>query len=78
MQLIDSHCHIDIEEFRADFDLLVARARQAGVEAMVMPGVDQQGWPRMMALAELDPGLLPAPGLHPLYLARHRSHHLEI
>lgn len=78
MQLIDSHCHIDIEEFRAEFNLIVARARQAGVQTMVMPGVDQQGWPRMMALAELDPGLLAAPGLHPLYLARHRSHHLEI
>lgn len=78
MQLIDSHCHIDIEEFRADFEVIVARARLAGVQAMVMPGVDRQGWPRILALAKLDPSLLPAPGLHPLYLSLHRGHHLEI
>lgn len=78
MKLIDSHCHIDIEEFRADFASIVGRARQAGVQIMVMPGVDEQGWARMMALARLDQDLLPAPGLHPLYLARHRNHHLEV
>ena len=78
MKLIDSHCHIDIEEFRADFASIVGRARQAGVQIMVMPGVDEQGWARMMALARLDHDLLPAPGLHPLYLAGHRNQHLEV
>jgi TatD DNase family protein len=40
--LIDSHCHIDVAEFDADRDEVVARAREAGlVEMLVVGGVDE-------------------------------------
>lgn len=77
MELIDTHCHLDINEFKGRFEHLLARARQAGVLRMVLPGVDRAGWERMISLAEREEGLLAAPGLHPLYLARHRPEHLE-
>ncbi|HVF31380.1 MAG TPA: TatD family hydrolase [Pyrinomonadaceae bacterium] len=38
MQLIDSHCHIDGEAFDGDRDAVVARAREAGVVAMLTVG----------------------------------------
>ena len=38
--MIDTHCHLDGEEFAADLDLVVARAREAGVEAVGVPGID--------------------------------------
>ncbi len=77
MELIDTHCHLDLLEFAGRFEHLLARARQAGVLRMVLPGVDRAGWDRMMGLASREEGLLAAPGLHPLYLARHRPEHLE-
>ena len=39
--LIDTHCHLYDEAFRDDFDAVLARAREAGLEACVMPGIDR-------------------------------------
>ena len=77
MELIDTHCHLDIGEFSADFASLLAKARERGVRGIVLPGVDQEGWGRMLALSRENGGLFAAPGLHPMYLARHRPCHLE-
>lgn len=77
MELIDTHCHIDVEEFRKDFEVIVTQARLRGIETMVMPGVDRQGWARLIALSRKDDGLLAAPGLHPLYMTRHHPCHLQ-
>ena len=38
MTLIDSHCHIDGEQFDADRDEVVQRAKEAGVAAMLNVG----------------------------------------
>jgi TatD DNase family protein len=36
IKLFDSHCHLDAEEFREDFDLVLARAFEAGVARLLM------------------------------------------
>ncbi|MDK9705441.1 MAG: TatD family hydrolase [Desulforhopalus sp.] len=77
MELIDTHCHIDICQFSSRFEHLVSNAKGVGVGKMVMPGVDRAGWQRIMHLASQDDGLLAAPGLHPMYLAHHRPEHLQ-
>ncbi len=77
MELIDTHCHLDITAFEGHFESLLKNARQAGVSKMILPGVDQEGWDRIMTLSRREEGLFAAPGLHPLYLAHHLPHHLE-
>ena len=77
MELIDTHCHLDIQEFSSDFETLLAGARKKGVAGIVLPGVDREGWNRMVHLSKNEKGLFAAPGLHPMYLARHRRHDLE-
>ena len=72
MELFDTHCHLDVAEFADDALTLLARARAQGVRRLVLPGVDRHGWSAMLAMARDDQQLLVAPGLHPLYLARHR------
>ena len=71
MELIDSHCHIDVAEFDADRAAVLARCRQLGVTRMVVPAVDVRGWPGLIALCRSEAGLYPALGLHPIYLQQH-------
>ena len=35
--MIDTHCHLDGEEFREDLEAVIARAREAGVVAIGVP-----------------------------------------
>src|SRR4051812_43140694 len=37
--LIDSHCHLDREDYAADRDAVIARARAAGLERAVLIGL---------------------------------------
>lgn len=76
MRLIDTHCHLDVAAFDADRSEVLAAARAAGVEAIVVPGIDAKGWDHVLELCANDDGLYPALGLHPLFLERHRDDHL--
>jgi TatD DNase family protein len=66
LTLIDSHCHIDMAQFDADREAVVARARAAGVETMlVVGGVDEDaGHRRALEVAEQF-GLPASAGVHP-------------
>lgn len=75
--LVDSHCHLDASEFDPDRDAVIARARAAGVARQVVPAIDAAGWPKLREVCASDPGLFPAYGLHPMFLARHRPSHLD-
>jgi len=64
--MIDTHSHIYDEAFDEDFSLVLERARSAGVEKMVMPGIDSKSHARMMdCAAKLCGYAYPAIGLHP-------------
>lgn len=75
-ELIDTHCHFDVDEFDADRDAAYARARSAGVVQQVVPGVLARTWDTLDAVVARYPGLYAAWGLHPCYLAEHRPAHL--
>ena len=71
--LVDSHAHLDAPEFDADRDAVLARARAAGVMRQIVPAVNAAGWPKLRELCARETGLLPAYGLHPMYLDDHRD-----
>jgi len=71
MELIDTHCHLDVSEFDPDRDAVLSRARSAGVTAIVVPAIHRRGWPWLLAFCDRDPELHPALGLHPVYLEQH-------
>lgn len=77
LQLVDTHCHLDVPEFDADRDAVVARARAAGVTRQIVPAIEASTWPALRDACAKDPGLFPAYGLHPLLLASHREEHLR-
>lgn len=64
--MIDTHSHIYDEAYDEDFNQVLERARDAGVEKMVMPGIDSGCYDRMMNCArQLKGYAFPAIGLHP-------------
>ncbi len=71
MQLIDSHCHFDHPLFDPDRLAAWERARNAGVTALVVPAIRSREWPRQRRVCGELPGLHPAYGLHPMFMADH-------
>ena len=65
---IDSHCHLDFSEFDADRAEVISRAKTAGVNRFIVPGVAQQYWQRQLALAAKFPECQLAFGVHPWFL----------
>lgn len=66
MELIDTHSHIYDDAFVPDFDEVIARSKEAGVSALVMPGIDSSCHKAMMEAASVLPGYAyPCIGLHP-------------
>lgn len=73
MEIIDSHCHLDLPVFDADRAQVLANARRLGVTGIVVPGIQAAGWPGLLALCAAQPDLYPALGLHPVLLQRHQA-----
>jgi TatD DNase family protein len=70
--LIDTHCHLDADEFAADRDAVVARARAAGVTLMVLPAAHVEHFAQTAAVAR-QYGCAYALGIHPLWVERSRD-----
>ena len=66
--LIDTHCHLDADEFDRDRDALVLAARAAGVGATVVPAIGPENWVAVRDCCRRYPGCFPAYGIHPLYI----------
>ena len=66
MLFVDTHCHLDGEEFAEDLEAVVARAREAGVAAICVPGINLQSIETVLNLCSKYPGYCyPMLGLHP-------------
>jgi TatD DNase family protein len=64
--MIDTHSHIYAEEFDADRNEALERAKSAGVEHLILPDIDSESRPRMLELAAAHPDYCHAmAGLHP-------------
>ena len=65
MRLIDSHCHLQSDRFDDDVDAVLAAAREAGVERILVPGWNGWSSAAAVALVERVPWLDAAVGVHP-------------
>jgi len=69
VELIDTHTHLDFEDFDPDRSHVLAHSRELGVRRMVVLGVYQKNWQRLWDLVQQDEGLFAAFGLHPVSIA---------
>ena len=68
--LIDTHTHLQLKEFNRDREAALERAWQAGLEAIVVLGVDVRSSEAAIGLAEANPRVYAAAGCHPHDAAR--------
>lgn len=78
MEIIDSHCHLDVVDFDADRDTVLADCRAQGVSRIVVPGIVAPGWDKLLQVCRQHKGLYPALGLHPVYVDEHGADDLKI
>jgi TatD DNase family protein len=63
--IIDTHIHLDDERYREDFDEMMKRAHETGVEAFIIPGAHPGTLERAVELAEAYENIYFAVGVHP-------------
>jgi TatD DNase family protein len=64
--MIDTHIHIDEDAYAADREEVIARQREAGVEAMIVPGVNAKSIEGILDVCRRHKGYcFPALGFHP-------------
>ena len=73
--LIDSHCHLDFPELAADRPGVLARAKAAGVDAMVTISTRVERFDEIKAIAEAHPEVWCSVGTHPHHA--HEELHIE-
>ena len=65
MHLTDTHCHLDFRDFDSDRAFVLARAWEAGIERILVPGIDLQTSQAAIELADAHPQIYAAVGTHP-------------
>ena len=75
--MIDTHAHVGRPEFDADRDLVLARAREAGVSLVIEAGTDAASSRAAIALARRLPGVRAAVGFHPCDVALDRMEEMD-
>lgn len=63
--LVDSHCHLDFNDFEEDFEDMLARARENGVTAMLNAGNNIDELDKQLEISEKYPFIYTAVGVHP-------------
>lgn len=63
--LIDTHTHLDFQQYDADRELVIERAKDAQVKALLCIGIDLPTSRQAIAIAEHHPNLFATVGVHP-------------
>jgi TatD DNase family protein len=63
--LIDTHCHLNLDQFESDREAVLERAAQAGLDKILVPGLDLASSRAAVQLAASHSMLFAAVGIHP-------------
>jgi len=66
--LIDTHAHLNFDEFRDDYRQVIDRAFEIGVEKIIVPSSDPKNGQRAIEIADQFENVFPAVGAHPLHI----------
>ncbi|CAK7057833.1 MAG: D-aminoacyl-tRNA deacylase [Parabacteroides sp.] len=78
MKLIDTHNHLYLEDFDPEQDELVIKAKESGIDTLLLPNVDLTTIERMHNLCDRYPDFAyPMMGLHPTSVDGHYTEQLK-
>ena len=63
--MVDTHCHLNFKAFDHDLSDVVRRAKEKGVEKLIVPGTDLESSKKAIDIAQTYPGCYAAIGIHP-------------
>lgn len=66
---IDTHCHLEAEEFAGREETIAAEAAKLDIRQIVIPSVDRSSFERVTRLAHTCHNCSYALGIHPMYVA---------
>lgn len=76
MNIIDTHCHLDVADFDPDRNNVLERCRVLGVTKIIVPAIESATWSGLLSLCSKE-GLYPALGLHPVFINQHHADDLQ-
>src|SRR5579875_1304611 len=65
MKFIDTHAHVYLPEFDEDRSVLMQRAKDAGIEKILMPAIDSSTHEALLQTEQSFEGCIAMMGLHP-------------
>jgi TatD DNase family protein len=63
--LVDTHCHLNLTNFSLDLPEVIGRARDKGVERILVPGTNLENCYKALELSNRFTGIFSAVGIHP-------------
>ena len=75
--LIDSHAHLDMKDFKRDFNEVLERALKGGIEKIITVGIDIDSSLAAMEIAEGHDFIFSSIGYHPHNADRAGEHQLK-
>lgn len=63
--LIDSHCHLDMNDYKDDLDTILARAKAHGIHSIISIGIDEESSMAAIELAKKYSIIKASVGVHP-------------
>ena len=77
--MIDTHAHIYANEFDEDIELVISRAKTAGVSRILMPAIDTETHEKMLLLEDDQPEYcISMMGLHPCSVKSNYKDELKV
>lgn len=74
--MIDTHAHLNVEEFNNDLDATIARAKEHQINHIIVIGMDKKSNQRALEIAEKYEFVYASVGVHPGYVDHEDTEHI--
>ncbi len=77
-EIIDTHCHLNMEVFVETLDTTLEQAQRLGVMHMIVPGVTKDSWATIQQISKHARQVHAAYGLHPCFCDYHNEQDIDL
>jgi TatD DNase family protein len=75
--MFDTHCHLNFKVFEKNYPEVIERAREAGVNNIIIPGTDIESSRQAIEIAEKYDGIYAAVGIHPHHVYQYQKSNIK-